>query len=608
MEQGGAFTIALSSDSLVASAGGGQSTEGDPVGSGPPASLEAGPFGSLVAEMWRESPTFRRQCLRLADQPTLTVTVSADARGLRSAARATTSMSHKRGVLTRADIVLLSLADAIELIAHEIEHVIEQLDGIVLTGDCGRITAPDGRFETCRAVEAGRRVKQEVDEDRRGRMRVVRLDSSEGPFDPNSAAVSAGGRFVVLRSEARLVAEDINDGPDLYVLDLETGGLHLESPRPGWADGFSGLLHPRISGDGRFVAFQVVTDDSSAPDGRAWDIVVLDRGAARVRRIRAESGDGAARLNGTAVISADGQTVVFESTPRIARYGRRVTTDIYVVRLRTDRGERVSGSATASAASLGARPSNSVSWADRVVTGKQSPTDGSNITPAVSADGRFIAFTSTGDVTCRDIPACDRSAGAGSQPSNIYLRDTMEQVTTRITRSTSGGEPNGPSDWPSISADGRIVVFASKASNLVKGDGNGESDIFVHDTFHGTTTLVSHRPDGRSGNGASRHPTVSGDGATVAFQSIASDLLCTKHCTDQQRDRNLLWDVFVYERSARSMIRASGDEKGAWAESSHAPALDHSGRVLVFSSRHPVDEQDVNNDDDLHIWQRRPRD
>ena len=169
-----------------------------------------------------------------------------------------------------------------------------------------------------------------------------------------------------------------------------------------------------------------------------------------------------------------------------------------------------------------------------------------SITPAVSADGRFIAFTSTGDLTCSDT-AVQRFGWAGKPISNIYLRDTMEGVTTRITRSAGGGEPDGPSYWPSISADGQIVVFESKASNLVQGD-RTEARCLRSRHVHGTTALVSHRPDGRSGNGASHRPAISGDGQTVAFQSIASDLLCAERCTAERRDINLLWDVFVYDR------------------------------------------------------------
>ena len=226
----------LVAGSVVASSTG-RWAQGTSEASGPPANLKAGAFHSLVAGMWRDSPTFKRQCLRLAAEPTLTVTLSFDALG-RSSARAATWMSFKSGALRRANVVLFSIADATELIAHEIEHVIEQLDGIALTGECGRITGHSGRIETCRAAEAGKQVASEVEQARRTRVQAIRLDAFGESLDPASAAVSASGRFVIMRSQAKLLPEDTHDGPDLYVLDLDTNRLHLESRRPGWAEAY----------------------------------------------------------------------------------------------------------------------------------------------------------------------------------------------------------------------------------------------------------------------------------------------------------------------------------------------------------------------------------
>jgi Tol biopolymer transport system component len=581
----------------------GPSAQGATEASGPPANLKAGAFHSLVASMWRVSPTFKRQCLRLAAEPTLNVTLSADAQE-RSSARAVTSMSFKSGALIRANVVLFSIADAPELIAHEIEHVIEQLDGIALTGECGRITGHDGRIETCRAVEAGRRVAREVEEAQRHVVTAIRQDSFSEPLAPASAAVSASGRFVVLRSEAQLVPEDTNDAPDLYVLDLEINRLHLESPRPGWADVYGGLLYPRIDGDGRFLVFQAVTAEVGSPDGRRWVVVMLDRASASVRVIGIKPDDGVERTSGSPVISADGNTVVFESIPRTGVNGRKPASDIYLARLSTGLLEQVS---VAGVTAIGQSPAGGASASEtrereHPVRPPHSPPARISITPAVSADGRYITFMSTEDLTCGDTRSCRAWDGPRRETANIYLRDTVAKATTRITRSTSGGEPNGPSSWPAISGDGRVVAFESKASNLVHGDKNGTSDIFVHDRVTGTTTLVSHRPDGRPGNGASHRPAISGDGQTVAFQSLASDLLCMKRCTDYRRDINLVWDVFVFDRPSRTMTRAGGSQTGAWIEPSHGPALDHSGRVLIFSSRHPIDGRDVNNDNDLYVW------
>jgi hypothetical protein len=96
----------------------------------------------------------------------------------------------------------------------------------------------------------------------------------------------------------------------------------------------------------------------------------------------------------------------------------------------------------------------------------------------------------------------------------------------------------------------------------------------------------------------------SGDGSVVAFQSLASDLLCVTRCGAAERDINLVWDVFVFDRRSREMIRASADATGEWMETSRRPSIDHSGKVLVFSSRRSAGGDDVAHDDDLYLWVR----
>ncbi len=567
-----ARTAMVELGSPPASLADGQSAERATAASGPPANLEAGAFQSLVDRMWQDSPTFRRQCLRLRAARTLTVVVRADLP--RTDVRATTSIQRRQGDLVRAEVVLFSLKEASELIAHEIEHVIEQLDGVVLKRDeCGRGVTRDGKIaESCRAVEAGRRVVREVEQARRGRMMSLQLkDSSTGLLTSPSGAVSADGRFIVLRSEARLVPADVNDTADLYVMDLETGVLQLESP-PTAAEGYGAFMQQDISGDGRMLVYETVGVGQDAPGDLRREIVTLDRSTAKTRVIHTEQDGCSTSRNSAPAMSADGTAVAFQSLSTAGREGQGVTTDICLARLPTGAIERVT-------------------------------TGGQNFTPAVSADGRYVVFT-TVDRTCSLTEECPRPAAGKKRRANIYLRDTEANVTTRISQGLNGGEPDGPSSWPAISDDGRFVAFTSEASNLVKGDRNGESDIFVHDRLTGTTELVSRRPDGRSGNGASWHAAISGDGSTVAFQSLASDLICAKRCAETERDINLLPDVFVFERSTGAMIHASRDETGVWMEPSRRPALDHTGRVLTFSSRHPIDDDDVDNDDDLYIWVR----
>ncbi|MFN8624830.1 MAG: EB domain-containing protein [Candidatus Binatia bacterium] len=139
---------------------------------------------------------------------------------------------------------------------------------------------------------------------------------------------------------------------------------------------------------------------------------------------------------------------------------------------------------------------------------------------ALNADGSVVAFYSD---------ANNLVSGDTNQVRDIFVRDRNAQHTERVSVSSAGEQANGTSHSnggaPGISDDGMIVTFYSNASNLVTGDGNGAADVFVRDRGAGTTALVSANPSGTSGNGASRFPSVSADGHFVAFQSAASDLI-----------------------------------------------------------------------------------
>jgi hypothetical protein len=136
---------------------------------GPPPNLRGGVFQPVIERMWRDSPTFKEQCDRLAAEPQLRITFGVDLS--LSAVRALGRIVVARnGRVLRAHIVLMSLPDTIELIAHEIEHVIERVEGVPLR-DSGCFVSRDkrGGYESCRALDIGRRVAREVDESERRR-------------------------------------------------------------------------------------------------------------------------------------------------------------------------------------------------------------------------------------------------------------------------------------------------------------------------------------------------------------------------------------------------------------------------------------------------------
>lgn len=150
------------------------SAQGPSSSTGLPPNLDAGAFRSTIELMWRASPTFRDQCGRLAAKPRLHVMVRSDSSRPLPVVRARTEISRVRGTLTHADIVVSDARDAIELIAHEVEHVIEQIEGVRPGDAVCHGNRPVRAGESCRAIEIGRRVAAEVEESRKNDSRTVR--------------------------------------------------------------------------------------------------------------------------------------------------------------------------------------------------------------------------------------------------------------------------------------------------------------------------------------------------------------------------------------------------------------------------------------------------
>ena len=116
-------------------------------------------------------------------------------------------------------------------------------------------------------------------------------------------------------------------------------------------------------------------------------------------------------------------------------------------------------------------------------------------------------------------------AGDTNGVEDIFVRDTQTGTTTRVSVANDGSQGNGMSSLASISGDGRYVAFYSGATNLVAGDTNGVWDVFVRDTQAGATTLVSVASDGTQGNDGSSTPSISSDGRYVVFISYATNLV-----------------------------------------------------------------------------------
>ncbi len=156
------------------------------------------------------------------------------------------------------------------------------------------------------------------------------------------------------------------------------------------------------------------------------------------------------------------------------------------------------------------------------------------------------------------------------------------QATQRVSTGPGGTQADADSFYQTASADGRFVAFTSAASNLVAGDTNGFNDVFVHDSWNGTTERVSVSSGGVQGNADSGHSfpaivSLSADGRFVAFGSHASDLVAG--------DTNGFPDIFVHDRQNHTTQRVNVDASGAQANSeSFNPELSADGRFVAFDS------------------------
>jgi Tol biopolymer transport system component len=563
-----------------------------------PSNLTAGAvFRPALERMWQSSGTFRRQCGRLSAAPQLQVNLLMEELARRpSSYRARAAMKRQSGALVSVHIHLTRFEDPIELIAHEIEHVIEQLEGVDLGAQAGTGNVwkrEDGAFETQRAIEVGRRVAREVNaaedptasegqEDSGGpRLHAIALhDRFPLLTGPPSGRVSPSGRQVVFTSYASLAAGDGNTTRDIYVMDVSTRRVTLETPGAGGHSANGESVNPDISRDGRFVVFESIAGNlANVEFARGIPRVFLrDRQTGIIRllstNVRGEPANGPST---NPAISADGETVVFISSASDILEDTAGSPGVYLTRLASNTRTRVD------------------------VTNQGQARIGQSASPAISADGRYVAFMSRADLTPRDGSSPTDDAPDGNGTFDIYVRDTVMQRTRRVSQSRGGRDTDGPSYHPAISGDGRFVAFVSEASNLTHDGSKRVAQIYLRDMETGATELISRAPAGRPGDAASARPVISGDGSVIAYQSLGSNLLCDDTCGPSGRDINLLWDVYAYDRPIRRTTRASSGRREEWMESSRGPSLDDTGRVLAFMSTHPSSPGDEGHDEDLFI-------
>jgi Tol biopolymer transport system component len=345
-----------------------------------------------------------------------------------------------------------------------------------------------------------------------------------------------------------IVPGDHNGRFDIFVYEAGAKSLSRISQPAGGGESNGDSFSPRVSGDGRFVVFESEASNLVPGDtNNACDVFLYDRQKKGMTRISCnEKGEEGDRASGCPSISFHGEFVAFSSqaTNLVEKDTNRLK-DVFVKNVKNGRVERVS-------VDSGGRQ------------GESEEAGNASDDTAISADGRFVAFSS---------PAANLVEGDTNGFPDIFVRDRQQGATIRASVDSSGGQADNFSHSPALCADGRMVVFDSLASNLAPGIGSRTFNVFARDLTAGTTTLVSRTPSGVSANGESQCPDVDGAGHAVVYSSLATDIAGPPAGG---------LNVYLYDvKSGGNRLVSHGGRVGEMAHSGN-PKLSGDGRYVAY--------------------------
>ncbi|MBO9523679.1 MAG: PD40 domain-containing protein [Nocardioidaceae bacterium] len=347
------------------------------------------------------------------------------------------------------------------------------------------------------------------------------------------------------------------------VLQKLTAGTWTEIGRGVQSATGTTVLHPALAALGATSLRVVALASQGAPAfaSAARTITVLPPATTRVSISNAGAqADAASSEPG---VSADGRYVVFSSdTSTLVADDTNGVTDVFL-------RDRTAG--TTERISLTSDGGQAAELSDD---------------PAISADGRYVVFRSLANLT----------PGIADSVFDIFLKDRVTGALEKVSVSAPGLLGHDQSYLPTVSADGRYVAFASFAKDLVPGDTNHKSDIFVRDRTAGTTERISVDNDGGEADNTSTQPEISADGQYVAYMSSATNLVAG--------DDNGLNDVFRWSRANHSSRRVSETSAGVGGDGwSASPSISADGRyVAFFSEAGNLTAGDTDGWADVKVW------
>jgi hypothetical protein len=366
-------------------------------------------------------------------------------------------------------------------------------------------------------------------------------------------ALSYDGRYLAFGSWAsNLITGDLNGASDIFRRDVTSGTTTRVSVSSAGAEANNSSYAPSISSSGTYIAFYSLASNLVANDTNgAYDVFFRDMKLNPATTTRLSVSSSGVEANGASYspsLSADGRYVAFRSrASNLVSGDTNGTSDIFV-------RDRTAGTTIRVSVDSAGAQANADCWDQ-----------------AISGDGRYVAFRSA---------ATNLVLGDTNLSADIFLRDTQAGTTTRVSVDSNGLQGLGDSYAPALSSDGRYVAFESVAPNLVVGDANAASDVFVRDRTAAKTTRVSLSGTGAEANGGSYRAAMSSDGRYIYFSSDASNLVTG--------DVNASTDAFVRDTAVGSLaptFRASLSALGVEGNSgSYEGAISGDGRYVAFRS------------------------
>ena len=405
------------------------------------------------------------------------------------------------------------------------------------------------------------------------------LASADGPGGALSSGatdvtMTPDGRYVAFVTSVALVAGDTNGTRDAYRRDRRTSEIvRVSMPDPALQTFDGSSSHPSMSADGNTIAFESLSENLVANDiNGGSDVYVRNVSAGTTVRASVRTDGtvaGPATINNDDImqpaISADGSTVAWVG-PDFAfnTTGSDLTFHVFARRLDQPAAERVDG----------------------LPSGAASNGEISNDGPSISADGRFVAFSSAAN----DLVGNDTNGKL-----DVFVYDRTLKTVQRASVSSNGGEVTGAdSVHPVISADGSVVAFDSVGTNIVTGDLNASNDVFVRDLRFGQTSRASVGSNGAESQYGGRNPAISATGRYVAFQTL-SQLISTDTSSNN--------DIYVIDRDTGNLQRASvlSDGGNALGNAGFPLVVGPTGRFVLFDSLSVYANADNNSANDGYL-------